>query len=100
VSDTEVQGHDQAVHAERPLDVLVSGLSGGAALDADRNFAGIALLKPPVVAGGQGSPPAQAVLVPASAVREFLKANDVTPPSDAKAADVKAAVVRIVCVRK
>ena len=74
------------------------GLSGGAALDADRNFAGIALLKPPVVAGGQVSPPAQAVLVPANAVREFLKTNDVTPASGAS--DVKAAVVRVVCVRK
>ena len=74
------------------------GLSGGAALDADRNFAGIALLKPPVVAGGQGSPPAQAALVPADVVREFLKANGVTPVSGAS--DAKAAVVRIVCVRK
>ena len=32
-----------------------SALSGGAAVDGDRHFAGIALLKPPVVAGGQGS---------------------------------------------
>ena len=75
------------------------GLSGGAALDADRNFAGIALLKPPVVAGGQGSPPpAQAALVPANAVREFLTANNVTPASGPS--DAKAAIVRIVCVRK
>src|SRR5579871_4805948 len=64
------------------------GFSGGAAVDGDRNFAGIALIKPPVIAGAQGSPPpAQAVLVPADAVRDFLKANNVTPPtgtSDAK----------------
>jgi peptidoglycan hydrolase-like protein with peptidoglycan-binding domain len=75
------------------------GLSGGAAVDGDRHFAGIALLKPPVVAGGQGSPPpAQAVLVPADAVRDFLKANSVTPASGAS--DATASVLRVICVRK
>jgi hypothetical protein len=75
------------------------GLSGGAAVDSDRHFAGIALLKPPVVAGGQGSPPpAQAVLVPADAVRDFLNANGVTPASGAS--DTKASVLRVICVRK
>jgi peptidoglycan hydrolase-like protein with peptidoglycan-binding domain len=74
------------------------GLSGGPALDSDRNFAGIALLKPPVVAGGQGTPPAQAALVPADAVRDFLKANGVTPAGSA--GDAKASVLRVICVRK
>ena len=76
------------------------GLSGGAAVDSDRHFAGIALLKPPVVAGGQGAapPPAQAVLVPADVVRDFLKSNGVTPASGAS--DAKASVLRVVCVRK
>jgi len=76
------------------------GLSGGAALDGDRRFAGIALLKPQVVASGQGAspPPAQAVLVPADAVRDFLKTNGVTPASGAS--DAKASVLRVVCVRK
>jgi len=76
------------------------GLSGGAALDGDRRFAGIALLKPQVVASGQGAspPPAQALLVPADAVRDFLKTNGVTPASGAS--DAKASVLRVVCVRK
>jgi peptidoglycan hydrolase-like protein with peptidoglycan-binding domain len=74
------------------------GLSGGAAVDNDRHFAGIALLKPPMVAGGQGSPPAQAALVPADAVRDFLKANGLTPASGTS--DVKASLLRVICVRK
>jgi hypothetical protein len=75
------------------------GLSGGAAVDGDRHFAGIALLKPPMVAGGQGSPPpAQAVLVPADAVRDFLKTNGIALASGAS--DAKASVLRVICVRK
>src|SRR3984893_2826981 len=50
------------------------GFSGAAALDTDGKFAGIALLKPAVVAGPpNAAPAAQAVLVPADTVREFLK---------------------------
>jgi peptidoglycan hydrolase-like protein with peptidoglycan-binding domain len=79
------------------------GFSGAAALDTDGKFAGIALLKPAVVAGPpNAAPAAQAVLVPADTVREFLKANGVTAEggsTDAKI-DVKASVVRVICVRK
>ncbi|WP_046829708.1 peptidoglycan-binding protein [Afipia massiliensis] len=75
------------------------GFSGAAALDADGKFAGAVRLKPAVVAGPAGTPlPSQALLVPADAVREFLKAKGVavaTGPSDAKAS-----VLRLVCVRK
>jgi peptidoglycan hydrolase-like protein with peptidoglycan-binding domain len=72
------------------------GFSGAAALDGDGKFAGIALLKPVVVAG----PPnvAQAALVPADVVLEFLKANGVNA-ADASS-DAKASVVRVICVRK
>jgi hypothetical protein len=41
---------------------------------------------------------AQAVLVPANAVREFLKANGVTAASSSS--DAAASVVRVICVRK
>ncbi len=65
------------------------GFSGAAAFDSDGKFAGIARLKPAVVAGPNGGPlPAQALLVSADTVRKFLKNNDVTVPSaqtDAKA---------------
>src|SRR6202043_1179215 len=51
--------------------------AGGArAQDSDGKFAGIALLKPVVVAGPPNAA-AQAVLVPAEVVRDFLKANGV-----------------------
>jgi peptidoglycan hydrolase-like protein with peptidoglycan-binding domain len=76
------------------------GFSGAAALDADGKFAGIALLKPVVVAGPpNATPAAQAALVPADAVREFLKANNVNVTSSGSS-NAKASVVRVICVRK
>jgi peptidoglycan hydrolase-like protein with peptidoglycan-binding domain len=75
------------------------GFSGAAALDADGVFAGVALLKPVVVAGpSNAAPAAQAVLVGADTVREFLKANGVTLISGTP--DAKASAVRVICVRK
>jgi peptidoglycan hydrolase-like protein with peptidoglycan-binding domain len=76
------------------------GFSGAAALDGDGKFAGVALLKPVIVAGSpNGAPPVQAALVHADIVREFLKANGVDA-SGAASADAKASVVRVICVRK
>ena len=75
------------------------GFSGAAALDADGKFAGIALLKPALVAGpATATPAAQAVLVSADTVREFLKANGVN--ASGGSADAKSSVVRVICVRK
>ena len=75
------------------------GFSGAAALDADGKFAGVALLKPVVVAGPPNAAlPAQAMLVPADTVREFLKANGVMAADGSS--DAKASVVRVICVRK
>lgn len=75
------------------------GFSGAAAIDSDGKFAGLTRLKPAVVAGPAGTPlPSQALLVPADSVRDFLKAKGVTPASGA--ADAKASVLRLVCVRK
>jgi peptidoglycan hydrolase-like protein with peptidoglycan-binding domain len=75
------------------------GFSGAAAFDADGKFAGIALLKPAVVAGPpNAAPAAQATLVSADAVREFLKANGVNAADGSS--EVKASVVRVICVRK
>lgn len=72
------------------------GFSGAAALDGDGKFAGIALLKPVVVAGPAAA--AQAALVPADTVREFLKASGVDAAGGSP--DAKASVVRVICVRK
>jgi len=75
------------------------GFSGAAAVDADGVFAGVALLKPVLVAGpSTAAPAAQAVLVQADVVREFLKANGVNAAVGSP--DPKASVVRVICVRK
>ena len=75
------------------------GFSGGPAIDGDGKFAGIALLKPVMVAGPATAVPAsQAAMVSADAVRDFLKANGVT--ANGTATDAKASVVRVICVRK
>ena len=75
------------------------GFSGAAALDGDGKFAGIALLKAVMVAGPpNAAAAAQAALVPADAVLEFLKANGVT--ATGASSDAKAAAVRVICVRK
>jgi peptidoglycan hydrolase-like protein with peptidoglycan-binding domain len=72
------------------------GFSGAAAIDGDGVFAGMAQLKPVVVAG-PGAGAIQAVLVPADAVRAFVRSNSV---ADGSAADANAATVRVICVRK
>ncbi|WP_257197286.1 MULTISPECIES: serine protease [unclassified Bradyrhizobium] len=75
------------------------GFSGAAAIDADGKFAGIALLKPATVAGPATSVPAsQAMMVSAETVRGFLKAHGVA--TNGTSTDAKAAVVRVICVRK
>jgi hypothetical protein len=77
----------------------VVGFSGAAARDDGGKFTGIALLKSALVTGSSNvAPAAQAVLVPADTVREFLKANGVNAAGGS--ADPKAAVVRVICVRK
>jgi Trypsin-like peptidase domain len=75
------------------------GFSGAASLDADGAFAGMALLKPTVVAGPTiTAAVTQASLVSADTVREFLKANGVVAAGGSP--DAKASVVRVICVRK
>ena len=75
------------------------GFSGAAAFADDGKFAGIALLKPVIVAGPSiAAPVAQAALVSADAVREFLKVNGVNAADGSS--DAKASVVRVICVRK
>jgi peptidoglycan hydrolase-like protein with peptidoglycan-binding domain len=75
------------------------GFSGAAALDNDGKFAGVALLKPLVVAGPpNAASAAQAALVSSDTVREFLKANGVN--ASGGSSDAKASVVRVICVRK
>jgi peptidoglycan hydrolase-like protein with peptidoglycan-binding domain len=74
------------------------GFSGAAAMDADGKFAGLAQLKPVLVAGSTSGTTPQAAFVPADAVRDFLKANGVDAAGTS--ADAKSSVVRVICVRK
>jgi peptidoglycan hydrolase-like protein with peptidoglycan-binding domain len=66
------------------------GFSGGAAVDQRGRFIGLVLQRP-IDAG-------TAALVSADAVRTFLRGHGVTPES-APPADIKSAVVRVICVR-
>ena len=77
-----------------------AGFSGSAAIDGNGKFAGIALLKPTVVAGpgSVATPSAQAVMVSAETVRNFLKTNAIA--ANGSSLDAKSAVVRVICVRK
>jgi peptidoglycan hydrolase-like protein with peptidoglycan-binding domain len=112
ISDPQNQGGGAAASSVKASTVQVGsgsdlvlspapalGFSGAAALDSDGKFAGIALLKPVIVAGPpNAAPAAQAALVPGDTVRDFLKANGVNTAG--LSADAKAAVVRVICVRK
>ena len=112
IADPQNQGGAAAVSSVKASAAMVGGggdaalspppalgFSGAAALDADGKFAGLALLKPAMVAGpATATPAAQAVLVPADTVREFLKANGVNAAGGST--DAKATVVRVICVRK
>jgi peptidoglycan hydrolase-like protein with peptidoglycan-binding domain len=107
IADPQNQGGGAAVSsvkAQAGSDAALTpapglGFSGSAALDADGAFAGVALLKPVVVAGPtMTATAAQASLVNADTVRDFLKANGVATTSGAT--DAKASVVRVICVRK
>ncbi|MGC2813557.1 MAG: serine protease [Bradyrhizobium sp.] len=109
IADPQNQGGGSAVSSARASVTQVdsgnepalspapgSGFSGAAAFDADGSFAGLALLKPLVVTGPPNA--AQAVLVPADTVREFLKTNGVQAASGSS--EPKASVVRVICVRQ
>jgi hypothetical protein len=77
------------------------GFSGAPALDDSGKFAGVALAKPVVVATAtpaNAAPASQAVLVTSDTVHDFLKANGVTAAGTST--DARAAVVRVICVRK
>ncbi len=90
-SVAQIGGSDPALSPPPAL-----GFSGAAALDTDGKFAGIALLKPVVLAGPANA--GTAALVPADAVQGFLKAHGVNAAGGS--ADAKASVVRVICVRK
>jgi hypothetical protein len=76
--------------------IPAQGFAGAPAFDADGKFAGLATLKPAVVAGPAAAP--QGALISADAVNAFLSANKITAATGA--ANAKASVVRVICVRR
>jgi S1-C subfamily serine protease len=78
------------------------GFSGGAALDGQGRVVGMVELKTAVVASvGATSAPPQVAVVPAPAIRAFLEGQKVAPAAGRANLDAaKAAVVRVICVRK
>jgi peptidoglycan hydrolase-like protein with peptidoglycan-binding domain len=75
------------------------GFAGAAALDGQGRFAGMVVMKAPMVAGPGGPP--QAAIVPVDRIRNFLEANYVAPSSSKPGVeDTKASVTRVICVRK
>jgi len=109
VLDPQAQGGGGAVSTAkgRVSDALALdpppalGFDGAAALDAQGKLAGIAALKVPLVAGAAPSINATAALTPADAIRALLVAQNIAPAGTAAGTDaVKAAVVRVICVRK
>ena len=104
IADPQSQGGNAAstvkasVNGSDLVPAPAVGFSGAAAMDSDGKFAGLAQLKPVLVAGPTNATPSQAALVPADAVRDFLKANAVT--ASGTSTDAKTSVVRVICVRK
>jgi peptidoglycan hydrolase-like protein with peptidoglycan-binding domain len=77
------------------------GFSGAPALDDNGKFAGVASFKPVLVATtapANAAPASQSMLVTGETVREFLRANQVA--ANGISTDAKAAVLRVICVRK
>ena len=110
IADPQVQGGAAAISAVNarvgiaaeasPLETVPAlGFSGATALDGQGRFAGVVVMKAPVVAGPGGAP--QAAVVPAERIRNFLEANYVAPSSGAAGVEAaKASVTRVICVRK
>ncbi len=78
--------------------VPMAGFSGAAALDVSGKFLGMTEMRNAVLASVAPAPPPLR-LVSALTIRAFLEARDVAPAST-QGGDARAAVVRVICVRK
>jgi peptidoglycan hydrolase-like protein with peptidoglycan-binding domain len=78
------------------------GFSGAAAINNQGQFLGMVTLRSQVIAGaGPATLPPGASVVTAETIRSFLDAQGVhAVPGRSSADDAKAAVVRVICVRK
>ena len=95
---TEVKARLTGTAIEPRQPVPMAGFSGAAALDGQGRFIGMMEMRNAVLASVEPSaPPVR--LITAQTIRGFLAANNVAA-ADAPAADAKASVVRMICVRK
>ena len=84
-----------AIELRQP--VPMAGFSGAAALDAQGKFLGMMAMQSFVLASTEpAAPPVRLITV--GTIRDFLTAQNVVPATDGD--DAKAAIVRIICVRK
>ena len=79
-----------------------AGFAGGAALDAQGRVLGMVRFTAPVLANAAADgTPTQALLVDVRALRKFLETQDVTPATEAGGIEaIKAALVRVICIRR
>jgi peptidoglycan hydrolase-like protein with peptidoglycan-binding domain len=76
------------------------GFAGAAALDGQGQFVGMLDVNSIVIAGSSAATP-QSALVPGATIRKFLEASNVMPViGRADIETAKAAVTRVICVRK
>ncbi|HEY4405141.1 MAG TPA: serine protease [Xanthobacteraceae bacterium] len=109
ISDPQAQGGGNAVstvaarlNGDTILPAPPPGFDGAAALDAQGRLLGMVQLKDAVVANaGAAAAAASATLASADTLRKFLAAQSVAPASGGtRTGTAKAAVVRVICVRK
>jgi hypothetical protein len=112
IADPQQQGGNAATTATaaklgppngtgRPLEPAPAlGFSGAAALDPRGRLVGVALLKLAAMAGPTYVV-SQALFVPAEDIRALLNGRNLAPANGPSGLDAaKAAVVRVICVRK
>jgi hypothetical protein len=76
------------------------GFTGGAAIDSQGQFVGMLDMNPAAIAGTSAAAP-QPAMIPAATIKKFLEAANVTPANGrADLNTAKAAVTRVICVRK
>jgi len=108
ISDPQDQGGGRAISTAAGRldgDMLTpappAGFDGAAAIDARGHLFGMVELKDGVASAGSAAPPRQATVVGVEALRDFLDSQYVTPATGRAGLDAaKAALVRLICVRK
>jgi hypothetical protein len=109
VPDPQAQGGGGAVSSAkaRVTEALAiepapaPGFDGAAVLDAQGRLAGLATVKPVIVAGAAPVAAPSSTLAPAEAIRKLLAEQKIAADGAAAGSEVaKGSVVRVICVRK